>query len=75
MITEAEAKALVDNDLDVLSAAYESDKEYANAMQKIIVTYVSKIFEVLIQKGVLTEQEALEHLKEANNIINEGELE
>ena len=72
-MTEAEAKALVDNDVEVLKAAYESDKEYAKAMQKILTTYVSKIFEILIQKGVLTEQEALEHLKEANEIINKEE--
>lgn len=71
MITREEAKMFFDNDTEVLRQAFESDIELAKSIQEIIIKYVSKIFEVFVLKGILTEEEALEHLKEVNKMLEE----
>lgn len=69
MINREEAKMFFDNDLEVLGKAYEADTELLEIMNTTITIYVSKTFEVLIKKGLITENEALEYLKEANELL------
>ena len=71
MVTREEAKIFFDNDVEILEKAFESDKEYADITQKTISVSVSKIYEILVQKGILTMEEALEHLKEVGKILEE----
>lgn len=69
MITREEAKMFFDSDLEVLQKAYESDIEYAEATKKSISVLIGKIFEILIQKGILEQNEALEYIKEVTEIL------
>lgn len=69
MITREEAKMFFDSDIEVLNKAYESDIEYAEATKKSISVFIGKIFEILIQKGILEQNEALEHIKEVTEIL------
>lgn len=69
MINREEAKMFFDNDLEVLGKAYEADAELLEIINTTITIYVSKTFEVLIKKGLITENEALEYLKEANELL------
>ena len=69
MINREEAKMFFDNDLEVLGKAYEADTELLEIINTTITIYVSKTFEVLIKKGLITENEALEYLKEANELL------
>ena len=71
MVTREEAKMFFDSDVEVLEKAFESDKEYADITQKTISVSVSKIYEILVQKGILTMEEALEHIKEVGKIFEE----
>ena len=75
MITREEARKFYESDMEVLQKAFESDKEYADITQKVISVSVSKIYEILVQKGILTMEEALEHLKEVGKMMNEKEVE
>jgi hypothetical protein len=69
MITREEAKMFFDSDEEVLKTALDSDIEYAEATKKSISVLICKIFEILIQKGILEQNEALEHIKEVTEIL------
>lgn len=71
-MTKEQAKMFFDSDVEVLKQAFESDKEYADITNRIITAYSSTIFSILINKGILTESEAEDYVKQANELINKN---
>lgn len=69
MMNKEEIKMILGSDMEVLEKAFESDKEYAEATKKSISVFIGKIFEILVQKGILNENEALEHIKEVTETL------
>ena len=65
-------KMLLESDCEVLQKAYESDGELLEMIDKIIIQHVSSIYNALIVKGIITEEEALEIIKATNERINSG---
>jgi hypothetical protein len=64
-------KMLLDSDCEVLAKAYESDGELLEMINKIITQHISSIYDVLIKKGVLTEEEAITVIKSVNKRLQE----
>ena len=68
-------KEAFDSDVKVLDTAFEHDKELATIAFKQITDLIAKIglfADILVQKGVLTETEALDILKvKSEDITNE----
>ena len=59
-------KMLLDSDCEVLEKAYESDGELLQMINKTITEHISSIYDALIKKSVLTEEEAITIIKNVN---------
>lgn len=59
-------KEAYDNDIETLKKAYESDKELAETIQKIIDYHIRTIWETLIGEGVVSTEKAAEYITKVN---------
>ena len=52
-------KMLLESDCEVLAKAYKSDGELLEMINKTITQHVSSIYNALVVKGIITEEEVL----------------
>ena len=64
-------KMLLDSDCEILEKAYESDGELLEMINKTIIQHVSSIYNTLVVKGIITEEEAITVIKSVNKRLQE----